>query len=525
MSDDEFFEQVTLNICSSFDFSVALQRCYDFLKTQFKLHGLYVNLLNKEQGVIRSLAMVSEARGFQQDIVFPLTDEGLALHEQQRESVGSFSGCKRVWFDETIIGQLEAPMLGYSGCHLMLRFLYLEGNHLATFIAAAEHGVEFSAEDERRFGLLNEPLSLAVSNCVSYQKLVQLKDQLLTDNSVLKQQLGKGEELTLCDDLPGLRQVAKQVGQVSTSSSTVLLLGETGVGKEVVANCIHKHSTRRHGPLIIVNCGAIAKELIDSELFGHERGAFSGATALKKGYFERANGGTIFLDEIGELPLPAQVRLLRVLQEREIERVGGERTIPVDLRIIAATHCDLKAMVDNGQFREDLWFRLNVFPIEIPSLRQRKEDIPVLLKHFLRQKSRKFGIHQLPEIAPGAMSVLTNYNWPGNVRELENTVERALIQRHGRNSKLNRFALGGNKGHDDASTSRCVFPCITGEIETENIDPVALLPLDEQVAQHIGQALAQCQGKIHGCGGAAELLGMNPNTLRSKMRKLGICFH
>lgn len=525
MSDDELFEQATLTICSSFDFAVGLERCYQFLKTQFPLDGLYVDFVHEGHRVMRVLAMVSEARGLERELVVPLTTEALDFVDLTRPQSGGRRGTLRLWPSDNVIGQLMAPRLGFSGRHLLRQFLNLEGSHLATLIAIAPAGIEFSAEEERRFALLNEPFSIAVSNCRSYQQLVYLKDRLLAENTDLKQQLGKGIELSRCDALPGLHQVARQVKQVAPSISTVLLLGETGVGKEVVANGIHQHSSRRNGPLIKVNCGAIAKELVDSELFGHERGAFSGATSLKKGYFERANGGTIFLDEIGELPLPAQVRLLRVLQEREIERVGGDKTIAVDLRIIAATHCDLKEMVANGQFREDLWFRLNVFPIEIPPLRQRKEDIPVLLQHFLQHKSHQLGIRQPPEIAPGALSVLSNYSWPGNVRELENTVERALIQSQGRRVRQDPFALGARRGDTGSSSCRCVFPCLTGEVDLDDSAPESLLPLEEQIAKHIGQALVQCQGKIHGHGGAAELLELNPNTLRSKMRKLGIAFH
>lgn len=525
MSDDELFEQATLTICSSFDFSVALERCYQFLKSQFPLDGLYVDFVQESEGVMQVLAMVSDSLGVQHELLVPLTGDAMALVELERLRVEGYRGTRRLWASDNAIGLVMAPVLGFTGRHLVVQFLNLEGSYVATLVAIAVPGAQFSAEDERRFALLNEPFSIAVKNSLSYQGLVRFKERLLEDNAELKQQLGRGSELSCCESLPGLCQVATQVKQVATSSSTVLLLGETGVGKEVVANSLHQSSLRRNSPLIKVNCGAIAKELIDSELFGHEKGAFSGATALKKGVFERADGGTIFLDEIGELPLPAQVRLLRVLQEREIERVGGEKTIPVDLRIIAATHCDLKEMVAQGQFREDLWFRLNVFPIEIPPLRQRKEDIPILLQHFLRQKSAQFGIRKPPEIAPGALSVLTNYDWPGNVRELENTVERALIQNQGRLMRQDPFALGTKKGVENGASCRCVFPCISGRVSVEEAEPPALLPLDEQIAKHISLALVESQGKIHGPGGAAELLEMNPNTLRSKMRKLGIAFH
>jgi transcriptional regulator with GAF, ATPase, and Fis domain len=296
----------------------------------------------------------------------------------------------------------------------------------------------------------------------------------------------------------------EMVRQVAPLNNSVLLLGETGTGKEVIANAIHFGSLRRDGPLIKVNCGAIPESLIDSELFGHEKGAFTGAVTEKRGRFERADGGTIFLDEIGELPLQAQVRLLRVLQNREIERVGGSRPIPVDIRVIAATHRNLENMISENRFREDLWFRLNAFPIILPPLRQRREDIPALTRHFVARKSLELGIAMPPAIAPGALQRLMGYVWPGNARELENVVERELI-RH--------------------KSGQLLFDAvITSEVKSEYSasQESAPLRLDEVMALHISKILKITKGKIHGPGGAAEMLGLEPNTLRARMDKLGI---
>lgn len=218
--------------------------------------------------------------------------------------------------------------------------------------------------------------------------------------------------------------------QVAPMDNTVLILGETGVGKEVIAKTIHKMSNKRKGPFIKVNCGAIPSDLVDSELFGHEKGAFTGAVALKIGRFERAHTGTIFLDEIGELSAEAQVRLLHVLQSREIERLGGTKSIHIDVRVIAATHRDLESMVKNGVFREDLWFRLNVFPIIIPPLRERKEDVPDFVRYIVKQKSKELGIEP-PPVSEEWINSYVLYDWPGNVRELENTIERELIKNKG----------------------------------------------------------------------------------------------
>ncbi len=286
--------------------------------------------------------------------------------------------------------------------------------------------------------------------------------------------------------------------------------GETGTGKEVIANAIHYSSPRKDGPFIKVNCGAIPETLLDSELFGHEKGAFTGAISQKRGRFERADKGTIFLDEIAELPAQAQVRLLRVLQIKEIERVGGTTSIPVDIRIISATNRNLQEMIASGRFREDLWFRLNVFPIMIPPLRQRREDIPSLVHHFIDRKSKELKLAERRVLATGAIDRLMAYDWPGNIRELENLIERALIQSRGDTLSFEALSAPqvpvGREVTRDPGRNRTVFS------------------LDEINAQHIRQALEMAGGKINGPGGAAQILGLHPNTLRSRMNKLGIPF-
>ena len=306
----------------------------------------------------------------------------------------------------------------------------------------------------------------------------------------------------------GLRKVMEMVRQVAPLNNTVLLLGETGTGKEMIANAIHFSSPRKDGPFIKVNCGALPENLIDSELFGHEKGAFTGAVAESRGRFERADGGTIFLDEIGELSPTAQVRLLRVLENREVERVGGKRPIPVDIRVIAATHRDLQSMITNGGFREDLWFRLSGFPIPVPPVRQRKSDIPTLTRHFVTVKSRELGIAVPPSIAPGALLRLMEYDWPGNVRELENMVERELIRHRGGPLAFETM-LPREEERTEAVSAGVAHPHLP-------------LKLDEAMAAHISEVLKVAQGKIHGTGGAAELLGVNPTTLRTRMDQLGI---
>jgi transcriptional regulator with GAF, ATPase, and Fis domain len=303
----------------------------------------------------------------------------------------------------------------------------------------------------------------------------------------------------------------EMVRQVAPLESPVLLLGETGVGKEVLANAIHNLSHRRSGPLIRVNCGAIPETLMDSELFGHEKGAFTGAISRKRGRFERAHGGTIFLDEIGELPPEAQVRLLRVLQDKEIERVGGSETIQIDIRVIAATHRNLERMLAQGNFRDDLYFRLRVFPIAIPPLRQRHEDIPALVQHFIQKKSREMKLSINPVLAPGALDRLIHYAWPGNARELENAIERELILSKGSALSFDSIAAQGqaNENHQPPAV---------------NQTPNKPMDLDLVMAAHIRNVLKMCNGRVEGEKGAAGLLKIHPSTLRKRMKKLNIAF-
>jgi formate hydrogenlyase transcriptional activator len=301
---------------------------------------------------------------------------------------------------------------------------------------------------------------------------------------------------------PALRAVLDQVRIVAPTGATVLIGGETGTGKELIARAIHVHSERRHRPFVKVNCAAIPAELLESELFGHERGAFTGALAQRIGRFEAAGGGTLFLDEIGDMPLHLQTKLLRVLQEQEFERVGGNRTIRVDVRIVAATNRDLKGMVEENKFRADLYYRLAVFPVTVPPLRERREDIPMLARYFVQKHAGHMG-RNIESIPAHAMETLTNYDWPGNVRELQNVIERSVV------------LSGGPELH-------VALPeIITGST------PVALQGRASNVTElseraRIMQALTDANGMVGGANGAAARLGLKRTTLQSRMRKLNI---
>ncbi len=307
----------------------------------------------------------------------------------------------------------------------------------------------------------------------------------------------------------GLRGVVERVEQVASTAAPVLLEGETGSGKELVARLIHARSDRAGGPMIRVNCGAIAPELVDSELFGHERGSFTGATATRLGWFERANGGTLFLDEVAELPLAAQVRLLRVLQDGTLQRVGGAKHFSVDVRVVTATHRDLRAMCASGSFREDLWYRISVFSVRIPPLRDRMQDVPALATHFAERAGvRLTGVPLRP--TPAEIEALLAYRWPGNVRELAAVIERAAILGGGRRLEVAAALGDGVRALADEAVAPIGSPAAERPFPT----------LDEAVRAHIEQALVLAGGRVEGRAGAAAILGLNPHTLRGKMRKL-----
>jgi formate hydrogenlyase transcriptional activator len=369
----------------------------------------------------------------------------------------------------------------------------------------------FSEDDQELLCHIANQIAIAVENALQYREIEGLKNKLVSEKLYLEEEIKAEYNFgEIVGQSRALKSVLEQLKTVAPTDSVVLISGETGTGKELIARAIHDLSARRERTMVKVNCAAIPTGLLESEFFGHEKGAFTGAIAQRAGRFELANKGTLFLDEVGEIPLELQPKLLRVLQEHEFERLGGTRTLKVDVRLIAATNCNLRGMVAEKKFRSDLFYRLNVFPIYLPPLRERADDIPLLAGYFAQKHSRRMN-RRIDAIPSETVEALCRYDWPGNVRELENFVERAVILTRGHElqaplSELESPApAGGGDGRAPAAPT-----------------PTALLSLADAERAHIEEVLRHTKGVVGGRGGAAEILGLPISTLRGRMKKLGL---
>ncbi len=387
--------------------------------------------------------------------------------------------------------------------------LFAHGRAIGSLNLASRRENAFRPEDVELLMQVAGQVAIALENALAYKEIDALKNKLAEEKLYLEEEIRSELNFEeIIGESPSLKKALSQIETVAAASTAVLIFGETGTGKELVARAIHNLSSRRERTFVKVNCAAIPAGLLESELFGHERGAFTGAIAQKIGRFELADRGTLFLDEVGDIPAELQPKLLRVLQEHEFERLGSTRTIRVDVRVVAATNRDLAQLVADRTFRSDLYYRLNVFPIHVPPLRERPSDIPLLVRYFVQKYSRR--LNKAVQYVPSeAMEALTNYSWPGNVRELENLIERAVLLSRG--SEL-RVPLGELKGGGVIASSTGSSGPVEAPITT----------LDEAERQHILRALRQTRWVIGGPKGAATVLGIKRTTLQARMRKLGI---
>jgi formate hydrogenlyase transcriptional activator len=426
------------------------------------------------------------------------TRKPAVLGEGELQSMAAESACAKHWVAEGMRAFCSVPLLFHDR---VLGALDI-GRHRAD---------TFTPEEVELLGEVAKQIAIAVENAQAYREITELKDRLAKENLYLEEEVRTNENFEeIVGDSAALRRVLKEVETVAPTGSTVLIRGETGTGKELIARALHDLSPRRERTFVKLNCAAIPTGLLESELFGHEKGAFTGAIMPKLGRFELAHQGTLFLDEVGDIPLELQPKLLRALQEQEFERLGSTHTIRVDVRLVAATNRDLARMVADGQFRSDLYYRLNVFPVLLPPLRERRDDIPMLARHFTHRFARRMG-RQIETIPTAVMDALVRYPWPGNIREMQNIIERAVILSAGPALRIPTGDL-----LSPSSTARA-----EGTVPADGPGNTALTLADAE-RDHILGVLRDSGWVLGGPSGAATRLAMKRTTLQSKMKKLGI---
>ena len=504
----QIFREVTERVCGDLEIEKALMNCMQYLQSIMPADFMYMMIIDQSWPALRTVAMVPNRWQVSPDLYrfIPITQKDMRYYNDiytlGKAVVINFPGKTPQLEKVSVALKIPGP-----GSFIHMRTSISEKYVGSVGVGSLKEGV-YKSKHAEIFEELQKPFAIALTNASHYQEVIRLKDQIQSDQKALFTDINTIVGHKVIGAGGGLKSVMENVNRVATLESPVLLLGETGTGKEVMARYIHNNSNRSDGPFIKVDCGTIPENLVEAELFGHERGAFTGAIKERRGRFERAMDGTIFLDEIGELNKSIQVNLLRVLQDKEFERIGGSQTIKANVRVIAATHRNLERMVDKGEFREDLWYRLNVFPVHIPPLRERKEDIPELTNFFVRRKVKEMNLVEIPTIEPGSIDQLMNYHWPGNIRELQNIIERAIILSGGKPLRFTDMMSAPS-----VETVRYTTP-LKGNVRT----------LNGVMRDHITHVLEITQGKVGGKGGAAQLLDIEPNTLRARMKKLGIPF-
>src|SRR5579859_2780781 len=485
------------------------------------IHHDYTSLalLDSASGLLKIHALDFSSRPglFNQEITVPLdtTPSGVCFTTGQPLLA---RGAEIDRFSNEIIRTLRAEGVQTICCVPLIT----QGRTFGTLNLASRREDAFPSQDVELLRQVATQIAIAVENALAFKQIDALKDKLAEEKLYLEEEIRSEfnfEEIV--GDSSTLKRALAQVELVAPAGTAVLITGETGTGKELIARAIHNLSPRRERTFVKINCAAIPGGLLESELFGHERGAFTGALTQKIGRFELADRGTLFLDEIADLPLDLQPKLLRVLQEQEFERLGSNRTQRVDVRMVAATNADLAKLVAERTFRSDLYYRLNVFPIHIPSLRERREDVPLLVRYFVQKFSRRLN-KAVAYIPADAMDALANYSWPGNIRELENFIERAVLLSPGKELRvpLSELKTNNDVANQDESSAAETGP--TSSFTSSASRTSSISTLEEAERQHILRALRQTEWRIAGPKGAAVLLGMKRTTLQARMRKLGI---
>lgn len=497
--------QAILAINSSINAEESLVRVYEVLQEYLDADGAFVNIFDAQK---HKIVFVAHCR--RGGMSFSLGSVEPPKSFKPLKIVDKVLNCPDI-SEDRFTQRVLSECLPEARSYLMLS-MDKKDRHLGVVCFYSRRYGQFTEEQRNFLKFLHDSFSLMTSNALNSVLWANNLD-LIHENDGLKDSV-RGSRMSLVNRFlartPSLTEITHKVERVSSTEVPILVLGETGCGKEVVVNLIQQLSKRESGPFVKLNCGAIPETLIDDEFFGHEKGSFTDAKLQKKGVFERASGGTLFLDEIGELSLAAQVRLLRALQQKVVTRIGGMHSIPVDFRLVAATHRDLKQMAKEGRFRNDLLYRLNLFPLHIPPLRKRPEDLLPLTEFFLNRLRSKYGISQPLILSQKSVDRMRGYNWPGNVRELENTLERSVLT----SSDFQNIQI---VFEGEAAGGGTTMPVTSSE-------PVKLETFELMQRHYFEAVLKAAKGKISGGDGAAALTGMHPNTLRSRLEKLGIMF-
>jgi formate hydrogenlyase transcriptional activator len=499
--------ELTNQVVSNLELRDLLRTAAASVRRVMRCEAAAVTLPDSETGQLRVYALdFPESPAFAREgIQIPV--EG-SISGNVFKTSKSFVACRSDLTDDSNPAKALAEVFK-SGCFVPL---FSGARTLGVLFAGRRDEDPFSHDDLDFLTQVAGQVAIAVDNAMAYRQIGDLKDKLAQEKLYLEDEIRSEMNFKeIIGKSAALRRVLKHVETVGPTESTVLIYGETGTGKELIARALHNLSPRRSNAFVKLNCAAIPTGLLESELFGHERGAFTGAIAQRIGRFELADGGTVFLDEIGEIPLELQPKLLRVLQEREFERLGSTRTLRTDARLIAATNRDLTAMVEQQKFRSDLFYRLNVFPVRVPPLRERPEDIPLLVRHFTQQFARRMN-KMIESIPSETMSAMCNYHWPGNIRELQNVIERAVILSSG---PVLHVALS------DLKTNGAPISRLDGPTQNEHQGNMQRV-LEETERRQIMAALEQSRWVVAGPKGAAARLGMKRSTLQVRMQKLGV---
>ena len=506
MNRDGLMDEALHAILASVDLHVVLQRTARLMRRFFGLTRLTVHRWTPEDPDHAEVLLVDDPRVAVPEVGTRVSLDasvcGPALREKRLHVVEGLDADRPRWREERALA-----LDGYGA--LVSIPLVFEGQVLGTLDVAHAHGhglLDCCLQSAQRIAGL---VAIALHNSLMVEEVRRLNRLLEGENARLKDRIrDQAATARYVAESPRMREIVAQVRRAAPSNATVLIRGETGTGKEGLARLVHEFSPRFGGPFVTVNLGAIPETLIESELFGHEKGAFTGATKRRPGRFEQADGGTLFLDEVGDAPMPVQVKLLRALQDRQIQPVGGSGAVRVDVRVVAATNRPLEDLVASGAFRSDLFYRLNIFPVHVPPLRERPEDIRPLVELFLERHTSAMN-RRPPEVPDATWRVLQAHSWPGNVRELENLVERALILHAGPELVLPEPSGG-------------IAPAPGDPTPATSLPGTAPGPWDDEARRILVRALDACGGRIHGANGAAALLGLKPTTLQGKLKRYGV---